>query len=199
MQHSARWTGNCSVHPDDHHCFHTNFPVSSRETFPVATSVRALGNTLCSVSFTRSWRVSSVSPSSICTDSCTSMAPASTSSCKCIIQKFLTPKWERGTRIKKTVWHSTQTVPSGKGFSVIWFQNSILLGYVLWHSVLGSQHIRAHCVLKIHTVSWYIHKRNVIYAHKKNMVLPLLTLMKTINIQQQCIQHLIQNFNQIRQ
>jgi len=39
-------------------------------------------------------------------------------------------------------------------------------------------------------VSWYTHKRNFIYAHKKNMVLPLLTLMKTINTQQQCIQSL---------
>ena len=63
---------------------------------------------------------------------------------------------------------------------------------MLWHLVLGSQHFKAHCVLKIHIVSWYTHKHNFIYAHKKNMPLPVLTLMKTINTQQNCIQSLIQ-------
>ncbi|TNN56478.1 hypothetical protein EYF80_033348 [Liparis tanakae] len=59
---------------------HATRPSSLSRTAPLATSSRAAGKARCSASRIRSDRLSSVSPPSTGTASCTTMAPASTSS-----------------------------------------------------------------------------------------------------------------------
>lgn len=76
--------------------FQQILPASPTCTAPLATSCRAAGKARCSASFTRSDRVSTVSPTLTGTASWKMIAPASTSSCKSNSQSLY--GWRRRER-----------------------------------------------------------------------------------------------------